>query len=463
MRNVLDAYVRVSKVAGREGDSFISPDVQRDQIYAWAKLRGITIAEEHVDLDQSGGKIDRPGFNEAIRRAEQGITGGIVVAKIDRFARSLPGALEAIKRLEEHGAQFVSVAEGIDPTTPAGKLMQRLLLSLAEFELDRIRESWQIARQRAIGRGVHFRVPLGYQKADDGRLEPGPEADAIRTLFRLRSEGVGWAEIAERLNLDHPRDGEWLPSVLPRLVRNRAYLGEAFHGDLRHTDAHPALVTPEQFDNAQHARRTGPASVGGLLTGLLRCAGCRYPLTTSIAGRSTPVYRCQVRYGSGRCPSPATVTRHIIDSHVETEFLRHYGDIRMEGAEASQAIEDAQRRLAEAEAELDAFTADTRLRQALGHERYVSAVDQRAKEAEDARLELEDARRAGLGIIVPEGWDTLDMADRRRLLTEGIDVVWLRRTGLASIADRTLIMWRGQAPDDLPRRGAPKAPVPFDW
>lgn len=57
---VMDGYIRVSRVGGRGGDSFISPDVQREQIAAWTKLRGVTIAAWHEDLDQSGGSIDRP-------------------------------------------------------------------------------------------------------------------------------------------------------------------------------------------------------------------------------------------------------------------------------------------------------------------------------------------------------------------------------------------------------------------
>src|SRR5258708_39866073 len=54
MREV-DGYVRVSRVGGREGDSFISPALQREQIEAYAKAHGLTIARWHEDLDKSGG------------------------------------------------------------------------------------------------------------------------------------------------------------------------------------------------------------------------------------------------------------------------------------------------------------------------------------------------------------------------------------------------------------------------
>jgi site-specific DNA recombinase len=68
----MDAYVRVSRVAGREGPSFISPSVQREQIAAWAKMRGVEVLQWHEDLDQSGGKLERPGLTALLARIESG-------------------------------------------------------------------------------------------------------------------------------------------------------------------------------------------------------------------------------------------------------------------------------------------------------------------------------------------------------------------------------------------------------
>jgi DNA invertase Pin-like site-specific DNA recombinase len=91
----VDGYVRVSRVAGREGESFISPEVQRKKIQAWAELHGVEVVHWWEELDQSGRRRDRPMFQEALRRCEAGETGGIVVARLDRFARSAVDALEA--------------------------------------------------------------------------------------------------------------------------------------------------------------------------------------------------------------------------------------------------------------------------------------------------------------------------------------------------------------------------------
>jgi hypothetical protein len=70
-----DGYIRVSRVAGREGEAFISPDVQRKKIEAWADLHGVQIVEWWEELDQSGGKRDRPMFQQALARCDAGETG----------------------------------------------------------------------------------------------------------------------------------------------------------------------------------------------------------------------------------------------------------------------------------------------------------------------------------------------------------------------------------------------------
>jgi DNA invertase Pin-like site-specific DNA recombinase len=63
----LDGYIRVSRVGKRGGDSFISPEDQREKIEGWAKLRGVEIVKWYTDLDQSGGKLSRTRSGAASR------------------------------------------------------------------------------------------------------------------------------------------------------------------------------------------------------------------------------------------------------------------------------------------------------------------------------------------------------------------------------------------------------------
>ena len=168
----LDAYIRVSKVAGRAGDSFISPGVQRERIESWAQAHGTIMTWHEPELDVSGGTMSRPIFDRIMQRVRAGQTDGVIVAKLDRFARTLVGALSTLEDFERQGAVLVTVADNLDLSTPMGKAFLRILLVFAELERDRISESWKTATSSAVERGIHIAkfTPIGYDKGADKRL-----------------------------------------------------------------------------------------------------------------------------------------------------------------------------------------------------------------------------------------------------------------------------------------------------
>src|SRR5262245_25021724 len=118
----VDIYVRVSDVRGRGGESFISPQDQEARCRALAEARGFRVGEVLTDLDQTGSKMRRPQLDEAIRRIEDGISGGIIVAKLDRFSRTLVGGLQTLEQINGLGGAVV-VADGeFDTSTATGEL-----------------------------------------------------------------------------------------------------------------------------------------------------------------------------------------------------------------------------------------------------------------------------------------------------------------------------------------------------
>jgi hypothetical protein len=88
---VLDAYVRVSQVRGRQGVRFLSPALQREQILGWAARHGVRIGEVFEELDRSGARRDRPLLERAVGRVEAGESGGLVVATTDRWCSRAAG------------------------------------------------------------------------------------------------------------------------------------------------------------------------------------------------------------------------------------------------------------------------------------------------------------------------------------------------------------------------------------
>jgi DNA invertase Pin-like site-specific DNA recombinase len=100
----------------------------------------------------SGGRWDRPILHDMLRQLRDGDV--IVVWKLDRLSRSLKDLLHLMERIKEADAGFRSLTEAIDTTTPAGRMMMRMVGSFAEFERAMIRErtSAGLALARAEGR-----------------------------------------------------------------------------------------------------------------------------------------------------------------------------------------------------------------------------------------------------------------------------------------------------------------------
>jgi DNA invertase Pin-like site-specific DNA recombinase len=115
----------------------------------------------------SGAKTDRPELAKAIDYARDGDV--LVVWKLDRLGRSLPHLIAITGDLRTRGVQFRSLTEGIDTTTPAGRMYFHMLGALAEFERDLIRERTMagLSAARARGRkgGRHPSLTSSQQKA----------------------------------------------------------------------------------------------------------------------------------------------------------------------------------------------------------------------------------------------------------------------------------------------------------
>ena len=100
----------------------------------------------------SGGRWDRPELHRMIDQLRNGDV--VTVWKLDQLSRSLKDLLHLLDRIAAQGADFRSLTENIDTTTPAGRMMMQMIGSFAEFERAMIRErtSAGLAAARAEGR-----------------------------------------------------------------------------------------------------------------------------------------------------------------------------------------------------------------------------------------------------------------------------------------------------------------------
>ncbi len=453
---ILDGYIRVSQVAGRRGDGFISPSVQREQIEAWTSSNGALLGEVFEELDESGGRADRPLLMEAIERVESGESEGVIVAKLDRFGRSLLDGLGAIARIEEAGGTFVSVQDGFDLSTSTGKLVLRIMFSIGEWELERVRINWDIARGRAVARGLYiFRTaPVGYRRGKDRRLRIDPKAAAVvKGVFEQRLRGQTLERITEFLNNSELSTETGVPfsvSHVQYMIKTRAYRGEVHCGGHRKLSAHEPIVDAATWDACQSPSRPPRRRVEALLKERVRCANCGRLMRPVRRANGNQCYSCPgVR---GKCTAPAHIRTDLIDPLVEDMMLGMWQ--RARSSEHNLEAEGCEEALASAEANLAVYRDNSKLQRRLGENGFEAGVASRQRTVEHKLLEVSEARRAvrraRFDVSNLEArWPGLSWDERRSALGEFIDCIIVAR-GKNSITERVWVFERGRGP--IPRR-----------
>lgn len=444
----LIGYIRVSQVKGREGDRFISPDVQRDRVDALARAGGHTIVEWIEDLDESGGTMRRPGMDRAMRMVETGEAQGVAVARLDRFSRSAVDVELGVRRLEQAGGIFLAADLGMDTSTAGGKLMRTVLAAVAEFQLDRFRETWRDATERAVARGTRGGVPpVGYRRREDGRFEPDEHAPRVRDLFEQRAAGVSWVRLADRFGGSS--------SGVRRIVGSRTYLGEIRVGDVVQPAAHEPLVGRALWEMAQSPRGVSRSRRGSLLAGVLRCAGCGHAMTHETGGaRRYRGYRCARLHAHGRCPAPAKIGAERAERYVTGLVLERLAGMRFEPRPRTGATDAAELALDEAEAELAVYR-DSEAASVIGQAGFVAGLRVRQERVDEARARLvaersqERVRMIG-GRDLETAWADLDMTGRHAVIAAMVDRVECARAHRSGpgtpVNDRLSVVWV----DDVP-------------
>lgn len=83
----------------------------------------------------------------------------VVCWRLDRLGRNLRHLITVIENLSALGVGFVSLGEGIDATTPAGRLQMAVLGAIAQFERERIAERVRAGLARARSQGKRLGRP----------------------------------------------------------------------------------------------------------------------------------------------------------------------------------------------------------------------------------------------------------------------------------------------------------------
>ena len=416
-------YIRVSRVAGRTGDSFISPDVQAETITRLASTHGVELAEVVEEMDASGGKsIDSRELGRLVAKVEAGEYGGIIVWKMSRFSRSLADGVTVAQRIKAAGGRIIS--EEMDTGSKNGGLLLGLWLGLAEDELDARREGWRNAQVRAARRGTFpGKAPIGYVKDEDGRLIPDPVfGPAVGELFQLRAKGASLATCSK--HLEDTTGKRSSRAALSNMFRNRTYLGHTALGDIREDDTHEPLTDPNTFARCQHKDnrqpRDGSLASQGVLAGFVRCAGCGSVMSVTASGpkgRRTASYSCRGKRVGGDCPAPASALLDKVDELVRPQvgaYKAHGGKSLKESLNETEQFAFA---MGDARKELDAYLDSVQITD-VGKEDYLRGLTRRREAVEAAEAEWALAEQRADALLDAGDVDELvrDRAIARTLL-----------------------------------------------
>ncbi|HCX30023.1 MAG TPA: resolvase [Blastocatellia bacterium] len=166
-------------------------DSQAIELRDYCKRRGWNEAREFSDTS-SGARFSRAGLDDMMREVRKGRIDAIVAYKLDRLGRSLPHLAQLVAEMTAHRVALVIPAQGIDTSAsnPASQLQLNILMAVAEFEREIIRERVHSGLRAARARGAKFGRPSILQKH-------------LPRVRALRDAGRNVSQIARELMLPY--------------------------------------------------------------------------------------------------------------------------------------------------------------------------------------------------------------------------------------------------------------------
>ena len=168
---------------------------QEPELNRWADAQDEPIVWHRDQF--TGRTMDRPGWQKLMRQIETGQVSKVVVWRLDRLGRTARGLTALFEQLNRAGVGLVSLRDGLDLTTPAGRLMANVLASVAQFETEIRAERILAGQAAARANGKQWG---GWQKGKARKVTD----EQLSAVNSMATDGRTVAAMARATGLSRP-------------------------------------------------------------------------------------------------------------------------------------------------------------------------------------------------------------------------------------------------------------------
>ena len=278
----------------------------------FCRREGHEIVNIYIDRATSAYKDPnkRTSFTKMVKDSEKQLWQGVVVYKLDRFARNRYDSATYKAKLKKNGVKLISATENISDN-PEGVILEAVLEGMAEF--------YSLELAQKITRGMHESalksqstggaLPLGYKIENKKYVIDEATAPIVKEAFSLYASGMTVSEICQKFNEKGYRSSKHTPfnkSSFKSMLRNEKYTGVYKYQDVRIEGGMPAIIDKPLFDVVQAKLRAnkkapgrGKAKVPYLLSQKLFCGHCGATMsgegTVKPSGKAYYYYVCSTQ------------------------------------------------------------------------------------------------------------------------------------------------------------------------
>lgn len=354
------AYCRVSTDGDEQLGSFESQKAYYEQKIRQNKewVSAGIFADEAI----TGTKVEkREGFQEMIRKCQNGEIDMILTKSISRFSRNTQDIIKYVRMLRDRNVAIVFEKENINTLDMNGEMLLTILSSLSQGEVESLSENVKMGLKMKMKRGelVGFNGCLGYDYHPDTKsiTVNEQEAETVRFIYDMYLQGYGSSTIAKRLMEMGVKNKlgkvEWHDHGVMGIIKNEKYKGDILLGKTFTVDPiskrrlanmgdedryyirdhHEPIVSREVWDKADEIRlkRVRPRlmeSTGNrerytrqfTFSSMLECGYCGHKLSRRTRHQTTttkkPVWQCMnaTKNGISSCPNCKAIDEAIIEN-----------------------------------------------------------------------------------------------------------------------------------------------------